>query len=96
MSDSLPGVWFHDRIAVRDAPAGITVSRNKKLPDGDFGLTEYHWGPVSLWFVDDDEFSADERQDAYRSYVMGQLSGRRARLDRTGRGGLTAKESGYE
>ncbi len=42
-------------------PAGITVSKKPKLPRGDFGITEYSWGPLTLWFVDKDRFSADER-----------------------------------
>lgn len=62
-------VWFHDRVADGANPAGITVSRNEQLPGGDFGLTEYCWGPVSLWFVDDDGFDADSRECAYRSWA---------------------------
>jgi len=46
-------------------PAGITVTKRDSLPDGDFGITEYCWGDASLWFLDADEFTADERQEAY-------------------------------
>lgn len=63
------GFWFHDRMETPEAPAGITVSKREKLPDGDFLLTEYCWGSVSLYFVDADEFNADERQAAYHTYL---------------------------
>lgn len=60
------GFWFHDRLGDGAAhPAGITVSKRQKLPDGDFRITEYCWGGVSLWFVDGDAFTDDERQEAY-------------------------------
>ena len=64
-----PRVWYHFRAAEGDAPAGITVSKTARLPDGDFGLTEYRWGPTELWFVDGDGFTADERQAAYESHA---------------------------
>ena len=61
--------WFHPRIADGDIPAGITVSRQAKLPEDEFLVTEYRWGDVALWFVDDDEFTADERQAAFEALV---------------------------
>ncbi len=57
--------YYSERAACGDDPAGLTVSKQSQLPDGDFHLTEYCWGRVSLWFVDADEFTADERQNAY-------------------------------
>jgi hypothetical protein len=63
------GVWFHNRRASGNDPGGVTVSRSKELPAGDFGITEYFWGDTSLWFVDDDNFTDDERQAAYERHV---------------------------
>lgn len=60
---------FHPRLAAPDCPAGFTVSRSANLPTGDFVINEYSWGPVTLWFVQDDEFTDDERQVAYRAFV---------------------------
>lgn len=61
--------YFHQRQATKEVPCGWTVSRKESLPSGDFRITEYRWGPISLWFVDADEFTADERQAAYWAYV---------------------------
>ncbi len=50
---------------------GLTVTKRDELPEGDFGITEYtwsDWGYATLWFVDADEFTANERQAAYRAY----------------------------
>ena len=66
------GVYFYPRKAYRGDPAGITVSKRSMLPDGEFGITEYAWGNVSLWFVNEDEFSADERQSAYYAFCFGE------------------------
>ena len=54
---------------------GITVSKNDSLPSGDFKITEYiflRFGYVSLWFIDGDEFTADERVLAYQQYLDGE------------------------
>lgn len=51
-----------------DHPAGYTVSKHKKLPKGNFRVTEYKWGEAPLWFVDQDEFTADERQAAFNEW----------------------------
>ena len=58
-------MFFYPRAADGKKPGGITVSKTPALPEGDFGLTEYIWGPSALWFVDSDRFTADERQAAY-------------------------------
>jgi len=60
---------MHPREATKTCPAGLTVSRKSKLPDGDFRITSYSWGRVKLWFVDADKFTADERQMAYWLHV---------------------------
>jgi len=63
--------YFH-RNADGDKPAGVTVSKRRKLPKGDFGITEYVWqdnGYVELWFIGQDRFTADERQQAWREFV---------------------------
>lgn len=65
-------IHFFNRAGSYGRPAGITVSKRHELPSGEFGITEYTWGNVSLWFVDDDHFTADERQFAYNIYGMAQ------------------------
>lgn len=62
-------VYFHNRLADKQAPAGITVSRSEELIDDIFAITEYVWGDVSLWFVDSDNFTADEREAAYIAFL---------------------------
>ena len=57
--------YFFDRKEEPGKPAGVTVSKRRTLPEGDFEITEYGWSRMSLWFVDEDEFTADERQVAY-------------------------------
>lgn len=59
--------YFFERLAAPDAPGGITVSKQHKLPDGYFAIEEFTWGSVSLWFVAEDHFTADERQAAFES-----------------------------
>lgn len=66
---SLIGFWFHDRVGSDGQIEGITVSKNEKLPSGEFELTEYLWGDVSLWFVKADGFSEGQRQSAYELFV---------------------------
>jgi len=61
--------YFFARQAKGNAPAGFTVSKHGKLPPGAFYLTQYTWGSVSLWFVDDDCFTADERQKAVEQFM---------------------------
>lgn len=56
---------FFERIQDGDKPGGVTVTKHGELPRGDFAITEFCWGDVSLWFVDADNFSANERQAAY-------------------------------
>lgn len=58
-------VVFIPRQRDGDNPGGLTVSKNVRLPEGEFQLDSYKWGSVTLWFVHDDNFTADERQQAY-------------------------------
>jgi len=70
-------VYFFPREKDGDNPAGVTVSKRANLPRGDFGVTEYSWGELSLWFVDAHKFTADEREAAYRAFVaMGERGDR--------------------
>jgi hypothetical protein len=62
--------YFHKRIADDKTPAGLTVSKHSNLPEGDFGITEYVWPDKVLWFLDRDEFNADERQSAYLEFML--------------------------
>lgn len=66
----MPGFHFFDRVE-DGKPAGVTVSKNPELPEGDFKIDEYIWPKTntSLWFVVDDDFSEDERQSAYSFFV---------------------------
>ena len=61
--------YFERQADGENAPAGVTVSKNEHLPEGDFRLTEYGWGPINLWFVGIDKFSEDERQLAYQGLL---------------------------
>lgn len=61
---------FFERQAENSCPAGWTVSKNPKLPDGDFRIVEYSWLNDSLWFVGEDNFTADERQAAYMAFLQ--------------------------
>jgi hypothetical protein len=58
--------YFHLRKKHKGCPAGTTVTKRPELPKGNFRITEYHFGPAaSLWFLDKDHFTADERQKAF-------------------------------
>ena len=57
--------YFFPRQSDGNKPAGVTISKRKKLPAGDFGITEYTWPDAVLWFVDADDFSDAERQEAH-------------------------------
>lgn len=61
-------VYVFPREADAETPAGLTISKNPELPKGLFELDEYHWevGDITLWFLAQDEFTADEREFAYR------------------------------
>ena len=65
----MKSLYFHNRRVSGDVPAGVTVSRREKLPEGNFRITEYSWGPLSLWFVDSDKFTAKQRHAAYKAFL---------------------------
>jgi hypothetical protein len=56
--------YVFGRRAGSDAPAGLTISKHEALPSGAFAITEYWFGQNTLWFVDADKFTTDERQEA--------------------------------
>ena len=64
----MSGYYFFPRLADGDNPAGVTVSKTKALPAGEFSLSEYIWGPIHLWFIDAQNFTEDERQAAYHAF----------------------------
>lgn len=72
-------VYFFERIETPIHPAGITVTKKPDLPKGNFRITEYCWGSVALWFVDDDNFNSDERQAAYIAARMRTTEKRNAK-----------------
>ena len=57
--------YFFTRLPGPGDPGGITVSKHETLPAGEFRITEYYWPHRSLWFVDSDKFTANERQAAH-------------------------------
>lgn len=70
---------FFDRLSEPGKPGGVTVSKSATLPKGDFIIAEYKWPRafsyppyVSLWFVDADNFTAHERQQACGAWLDGQ------------------------
>lgn len=67
-------IYFIARSASANDPGGYTVSKRAELPKGDFRITEYCWGRTSLWFVDEDKFTPDERRAAYRSFVRKEFN----------------------
>ena len=61
--------FFFTRAATKEGPAGTTVSKHPTLPAGDFTITSYiwtEWGYQVLWFVDQDRFTAKERNEIFR------------------------------
>jgi len=62
-------ISFFLREKTEHVPKGITVSRKPELPKGNFKITEYHWGSTSLWFIDKDNFTADERESVYQDLI---------------------------
>jgi len=68
--------YFYEREEDGGVPAGLTVSKRENLPDGDFRITEHTWPSLTLWFLDDDEFSADEREGAYRAFLVRAMEAR--------------------
>jgi hypothetical protein len=71
----MDGFYFHERRTDGEDPAGLTVSKRATLPEGDFMITEYCWGAMALWFVDSDNFTADERQSAYEAFMLNAVLG---------------------
>jgi len=61
--------YYFERQAHGTDSAGVTVSKTETLPSGDFQVDEFCWPDVSLWFIADQSFSADERQEAYRRFT---------------------------
>jgi hypothetical protein len=57
--------YYFERQADGANPAGVTVSKTEALPDGDFKLDEYCWPGAALWFITNQAFTCDERQEAY-------------------------------
>ena len=58
--------YYHERNATNKVPQGLTVSKQKELPTGDFQINEYNFEcGLVLWFVDMDTFTANERYYAY-------------------------------
>lgn len=73
------GFYFHERLSNGPGqPAGYTVSRSRTLPPDEFLITVWQ-NPkgmgsttVTLWFVDGDNFSAGEREQAMHAFCKNQ------------------------
>ena len=61
--------YFFEREADKETEAGLTISKKPVLPETNFRITDYGWPHVKLWFVDNDKFTATERQFAFLAYV---------------------------
>ena len=57
-------IYFFLRMPSDNDPGGYTVTKKPALPIGDFRITEFNWPDMTLWFIDDDKFTADEREGA--------------------------------
>ena len=64
--------YYFERQEDGDNPAGVTVSKTEKLPEGNFQVDEFCWHDAALWFITDQSFSANERQAAYRGLQRSQ------------------------
>lgn len=67
--------YYFPRRANPGLAAIIIVSKTEPLPDGYFRLVEHTWGPVSLWFIERQNFTADERQAAYCGFIESEGKG---------------------
>ena len=59
-------LFYFERYADGTNPGGVTVSKRKELPGGDFIVKLSTWPDVTLWFLKDDQFSEEERELARR------------------------------
>ena len=66
--------YFFERQGDAITEAGMTVSKNPALPDGDFQIDEFTWPDATLWFVASDKFTADERQLIYEKWKQTAFS----------------------
>ena len=70
---------------------GITVSKSELSRSAKLQITEYVWGHISLWFVDDDKFTENERQGCFEAFMtdqkmrqqIGSKRGRRRQVEST-------------
>ena len=46
---------------------GQTVTKRAALPDGEFQIDEYVWPDRTIWFVQSDNFTEDEREAVYEA-----------------------------
>ena len=67
----LDRIYFHERQPREGDPGGVTVTKRGKLPVGDFQLNDSKWpallglGDITMWFVSQDEFTPEEREQAF-------------------------------
>lgn len=73
MSDKKAFFFFWRRES-NGTEAGWTVSKKEKLPRGDFRITDYSWPYTKLWFIDDDNFTVTERQQAFVAHINNEVS----------------------
>lgn len=68
----MDGVYLFERPPTANDPGGMTVSKTAEVPSGDYGFTEFTWHDITLWFIDEHEFTADEREAVFLSYALDQ------------------------
>lgn len=62
--------YYFEREPSEDDPGGITVSKTPMLPEGDFIINEFVWVGRTLWFIQDQDFTQEERDVAFVEFVF--------------------------
>ncbi len=62
--------YYFEREPSKGDPGGITVSKTPMLPEGDFIINESVWRRCILWFIQDHNFTQDERDAAYVYVIL--------------------------
>lgn len=55
-------------------PGGMTVSKTPTLPPGVFGLNEFMWPDMTLWFITEHEFTEAERHAAHAAIATDMIN----------------------
>ena len=74
--------FFHERNVEDRSEPCFVVSKRESLPDGVFPATPFKCDAATLFFVYEDDFTIDERQEAYE-YYRANLAGNESPDDGT-------------